>query len=557
MQGLNVPLEEFLRPFFDIGETVCLRVFTDRKDTPFKGLKLECAAGKIESMTDTLKKHNAQNRGIFFVVNYGGHEDSDITRINAQFVECDDASIEEQLKSIDAFQLPPSIIVKTRKSLHTYWLMKNAEIPRFRTIQKALIQQFDGDKTCVNESRVMRLPGFEHRKAEPIIVECVKFNPELLYTQDELVAVLPNVEEAKPAFVEKGKQKGLSLVLKRCDFLKHCQDNAATLPEHDWYAMITNLAVFDGGEQAIHILSQSYPNYNHAETQAKIVHFMDSGTKPMTCRTIAEKGFVCPRMEACGCKAPASLAYKPLSVEELRAELQSCEVKRNPVDDIGTATTFVTDHLYNIEPVVAESFINYEMKDYFGLKAGDMKPLIALHKNIYHQYTQSKETKREQFGDDLPAWYEPTDHGLRFLSGLLADHMAKNVDAFYGAGSYFFYGDGVYHMSEDLLALAKVREFMIPRYASMVAINDTVGQWRMLIHKPVREINCNAFIINVRNGLYNVLDGSFQPHTPAYFGTVQISATYDPDAKCPAFLSFLHSILDLSLIHISEPTRRS
>ncbi|MCE5343197.1 MAG: RepB family DNA primase, partial [Eubacteriales bacterium] len=351
MQGLSVPLEEFLRPFFDVGETVCLRVFADRKDTAFKGLKLECPAGKIEGMTDTLRKHNEQNRGIFFVVNHGGHEDKDITRINAQFVECDTAPVEEQMARIEAFPLPPSIIVKTRKSLHTYWLVKNAEVARFRSIQKALIQRFDGDTACVNESRVLRLPGFLHCKAEPFRVECVKFNPELRYTQDELAAALPAVSEpTKPRTAEKRTQKGLPLVLKRCDFLKHCQEHAATLPEHDWYAMITNLAVFDGGEQAIHALSQSYPNYNHAETQAKIAHFMDSGTKPITCRTIAEKGFVCPRMEACGCKAPASLAYQPLSVEEMRAELQTCPVKRSPVDDISTATTLVTNSLYHVEP---------------------------------------------------------------------------------------------------------------------------------------------------------------------------------------------------------------
>lgn len=74
----------------------------------------------------------------------------------------------------------------------------------------------------------------------------------------------------------------------------------------------------------------------------------------------------------------------------------------------------------------------------------------------------------------------------------------------------------------------------------------------MLIHKPVREIDCNAFIINVRNGLYNVLDGSVRQHTPAYFGTVQISATYAPEAKCPAFLRFLHSILDEAEIRLMQ-----
>jgi putative DNA primase/helicase len=65
----------------------------------------------------------------------------------------------------------------------------------------------------------------------------------------------------------------------------------------------------------------------------------------------------------------------------------------------------------------------------------------------------------------------------------------------------------------------------------------------MLIYKPVREINCNPFIINVKNGLYNVLDDSFKPHTPEYFSTVQLNAAYDQAAECPGFLKFLEGIL--------------
>lgn len=47
IKELNIPMDEFLRPFFDAGETVCLRVFDDKKTGTFKGAKLECKAGKI------------------------------------------------------------------------------------------------------------------------------------------------------------------------------------------------------------------------------------------------------------------------------------------------------------------------------------------------------------------------------------------------------------------------------------------------------------------------------------------------------------------------------
>ena len=45
LKSLNVPIEEFIRPFFDANETVCLRVLDDRKNSAFRGAKLECTAG--------------------------------------------------------------------------------------------------------------------------------------------------------------------------------------------------------------------------------------------------------------------------------------------------------------------------------------------------------------------------------------------------------------------------------------------------------------------------------------------------------------------------------
>ena len=495
-KALNIPLEEFLRPFFDPAEKVCLRIFDDRKTGTFKGAKLEAAAGKIAAVADTLHKHNEKHRGIYFVVNFGGHEDTEITRINAQFMECDELSLEEQLRQIEAFPLEPSLIVKTRKSLHTYWLIKDGDVAAFRRVQKRLAAQFHGDKTCVNESRVLRLPGFYHCKEEPVMVECIHFRPELRYTQTELEATLPVVTDEPAGVVPatvKGTRKGLMLVQRRCAFIQHCRNNAASLSEHDWYAMITNLSVFEGGDQVIHQYSAAYPKYTAAETQDKIDHFLASGTKPMTCRTIAEKGFNCPKLATgeCGCKAPAALCFQALTVEELREALSVQPVGASAVESMAVARDFVKDYLYNIEPVVAATFLEYELREHFGIKTGAAKTLVSYHRELYKEYRQHKETRREAEGAELPDWYEPTERGgLRFISGLLANHLAEQVNAFYGAGSYFRYEGGVYRPSEDLWAAAKVREHMLPRYASMQAINDTVGQWRICyeIHQKAKDI---------------------------------------------------------------------
>ncbi|GHU34892.1 hypothetical protein FACS1894105_02500 [Clostridia bacterium] len=544
MNSINITPAEFLSAFFAPTDTVCLRALADKKPSAFSGQNLECKAYEITTFADTLQKHNAQNRGIFFVVNSGGQNDTEIIRVNAQFVESDSLSFEEQEAQLDAFPLPPSIIVKTAKSLHCYWLVRDADIAKFRTVQRRLVAQFSGDPQCVNKSRVMRLPGFNHCKGEPVMVECVKFSPELVYTQAQLEAILPQVPDElvtmKPP--QNGSRKGLTLARQRCDFLQYCKDNAAVLPEGLWYAMISNLTVFDGGIAAIHALSKPYPGYDYNETNAKIAHFIDSSTKPMTCTKIVESGYNCAKINGiCGCKSPAGLAYKPLTSAELLIVLNSFDKQSTALDNIQIVRGFIQDYLYNIDGITAETLINYEIKSRFDFKANDLKPLISLHRELYKRFCDSKEYKSEVSAHgDIPAWYEITDKGgLRFLPGVLAEHMAVNVRACYSAEQYYLYRDGVYNVSSDLSAKNAVRNFLLTKSVTMPNISDAEGQWRMLIEKPITELNSDPSVINVENGLYNVSTDELSPHTPEYYSSVQLNVSFTPDAVCPKFRQFL------------------
>ena len=110
LNGLNISPAEFLGAFFNPDETICIRVFSDKSGSAFSGQKLECKQGRFDSFVETLHKHNAQDRGIYFVINFGGHEDSEIKRVNAQFMECDDLPLDDQLAKIQAFPLEPSTI---------------------------------------------------------------------------------------------------------------------------------------------------------------------------------------------------------------------------------------------------------------------------------------------------------------------------------------------------------------------------------------------------------------------------------------------------------------
>lgn len=549
MTPLDISPAEFLRAFSDPAYPLNFRVFDDKKRGTFRGASLSCKWDELGPMLETLRKHNAAGRGIFFVVNAGGQTDAEICRINAQFVESDTLSLEDQLAQVQAFPLEPSLIVRTRKSLHVYWLVRDASVADFRPLQKALVARFQGDPACVNESRVMRIPGFYHCKADPVLVECIHFRPDLRYTQAQLAAALPEapVQEAPKQPAKQADRKGLRIACRQCDFLKHCSVDAVTLSEHDWYAMITNLAVFEGGADMIHLLSAKYPGYKRAETEEKIAHFLASGTRPMTCATIAEKGFRCPRHEdgTCTCKAPAAICFQPLDTEALAEFLAEQTVTGDPLRDIQTAQAFVRDYLYNVDPGVAEVFLNYSVKTRFGFKAQEVRALTSAFKEARKNYLRSREAKEAAGGGEpLPAWYVVGAHGnVTFRPGILAEYLKDHVQAFYGGERYYLYKGGVYRPSGDAEARAIVQDHLLPEHTTLNSIVDAEGQWRLKILKSLGEVNCNPYIINLRNGLYNVMDGSFLPHSPEYYSTVQLACSYNPDAACPRFEQYLSEVL--------------
>ena len=537
---MNVTATDVLGALFNPTDTVCFRVFEDKKTGIFQGAKLSCECGKYKSIEETLKNHNAMQRGIFFVVNYGGQDDAAITRINAQFFEMDDGTFEEQQKKVDAFPLPPSMVIKTQKSLHVYYFTDStAKVERFREIQKRLVKHFGGDPMCVNESRVMRLPGFQHCKKEPPVeVTCISFHPERKYTQEQLTSVLPEVEGA-PAERRNGTAKGLEQVCRACDFIKHCRENASSLSEHDWYAMITNLAPFDGGTARIHELSLPYPRYSEADTQRKINHFLESGTKPMTCRTIAEKGFKCPKAGKCPVKSPAALCFHPMEIHVLLEILQELPVTGEPVTDLQTANTFMLDYLYNQDMVTADAMIQSNIRDHFKLPPTFLKSLQTAFKAENKAFRKKLEARKARVLKSLPEWYEVIDAGVRFLPGVLAKALAKNEKVFYAAEQHFRYQGGVYVEMAEMEAQRIVQEQMLIRETKMSQIVDAEKQWRLLVQRDIRELNANPYIINVRNGLYNVLEDTLTEHTPDYFSTVQLDVAYDEAAGCPLFKKFL------------------
>ena len=617
-----------------------IRIFSDKKGTGFKGKNLSFNIKDFQSKSKVLMAHNEANRGIFFVVNSGGNSDRKINKINAQFFECDTLSLEEQLENISKFPLEPSIIVQTKKSLHVYFLIKNGKVEKFRDIQKKLAKHFNGDGSCINESRVMRVPGFYHCKEEPVRVKCIKFNPNLFYTQEDLErelsysesefivnddnyirlesyisnyhsdlqeSTLLNKENISDDYrksisekksegrnnkskeqvlyeseenlhirsednISKNNQlnikntvdeevkseNGLEVVCFKCDFIKHCKKNSKTLSEPLWHGMITNLALFKGGNYRIHELSKGYKTYSEKETEEKISNFLKSGAGPMTCETLRDRGYTCPRYgKTCYGKSPASLAFKPLTVKDIRECIKTLKVSEvSNATNVDTALRFIENYMYNIGLALGKSLIEEDLANH--LKIKNSKDLISFYREVVRNFkkergnkAKSKNKSKPKNSGNLP-WYEEQEKGLKFLPFVLAKHLSETRDVYYGGESFLIYENGVYNISGEKEAGRIIMDYMLPNYCIMASIRDCRDQWDILVSKDFDDFNRNPYLVNVRNGLLDIRDMSFKEHTPSYLSTVQLNVEYNPQVDCPQFKKFLNEVLDCKLIPLVQ-----
>ena len=617
-----------------------IRIFSDKKGTGFKGKNLSFNIKDFQSKSKVLMAHNEANRGIFFVVNSGGNSDSKINKINAQFFECDTLSLEEQLENISKFPLEPSIIVQTKKSLHVYFLIKNGKVEKFRDIQKKLAKHFNGDGSCINESRVMRVPGFYHCKEEPVRVKCIKFNPNLFYTQEDLERELSysesefivnddnyirlesyisnyhsdlqestllskeNISENYRKSISEKKsegrnnkskeqvlyeseenlhirsednisknnqlnikntvdeevksENGLEVVCFKCDFIKHCKKNSKTLSEPLWHGMITNLALFKGGTYRIHELSKGYKTYSEKETEEKISNFLKSDAGPMTCETLRDRGYTCPRYgKTCYGKSPASLAFKPLTVKDIRECIKTLKVSEvSNATNVDTALRFIENYMYNIGVALGKSLIEEDLANH--LKIKNSKDLISFYREVVRNFkkergnkAKSKNKSKPKNSGNLP-WYEEQEKGLKFLPFVLAKHLSETRDVYYGGESFLIYENGVYNISGEKEAGRIIMDYMLPNYCIMASIRDCRDQWDILVSKDFDDFNRNPYLVNVRNGLLDIRDMSFKEHTPSYLSTVQLNVEYNPQVDCPQFKKFLNEVLDCKLIPLVQ-----
>lgn len=151
--------------------------------------------GTLDEHAAELAVLNSKGAGIFVTVNAtdgGGRQASNVTALRAIFVDADDTVL-------PPLALAPSFTVHSARGPHAYWLLAPGEpLERFTDAQTQLARALGTDPTVKDLSRVMRVPGFWHRKGEPLLVT---FEPGTgrRHTIAEVLTAYPAPELPKPS----------------------------------------------------------------------------------------------------------------------------------------------------------------------------------------------------------------------------------------------------------------------------------------------------------------------------------------------------------------------
>lgn len=160
--------------------------------------------GAQAAMLDELARLNEAGAGIFLMVNAGdgrGRTAENVVAVRALFVDLDGAPVQPVLNA----RPTPHLIVETSPGrFSAFWIVRRCKphAERFRAAQAALARKFNGDPKVIDLPRVMRVPGFLHRKGDPFLSHVLlDFNAPPYSARDVVEGIdlrLPPVAPATP-----------------------------------------------------------------------------------------------------------------------------------------------------------------------------------------------------------------------------------------------------------------------------------------------------------------------------------------------------------------------
>lgn len=266
--------------------------------------------GSIAEHWDALAALNEHGHGIFVMVNAGdlkGRTKANVVGLRALFIDDDGKGAQPvvftEVGVAPFTSLAPSWSVESSPGKwHHYFGLKPGEpVDQFTPAQAALAQRFNTDPAVKDISRVMRLPGFFHRKnpSSPFLVRFVQARPERYTIKEVCGAYAPPTATDSPS-----KQTASNVASDRRDRLERARLYVAKVPpaiagqggDKTTFALCCTLARgFDLTDDEVLEVLQSWnlqcePPWGDDELLKKVQNAREYGTEEIGARLRGSSG---------------------------------------------------------------------------------------------------------------------------------------------------------------------------------------------------------------------------------------------------------------------------
>lgn len=217
--------------------------------------------------------------------------------------------LNELIKFCSATNLPRPVLVNSGYGIHAYWLLEEVLdraqwTPLANRLRQLCAEQgLIVDSAVFEPSRILRIPGTPNFKGEePVEVSVLYETTERIpYEAMRKLLGAPEPKEETPDFIPRSMSPMMEALLankvKRfktimlksingegCNQLLHCYQNQNDIEEPLWRAALSITAFCVDREQASHMMSREYADYNPIEVDAKVHNLVTKGG-PHHCAT--------------------------------------------------------------------------------------------------------------------------------------------------------------------------------------------------------------------------------------------------------------------------------
>ena len=196
--------QRFLTLLDETAEVWTFQTFDDLKERKDDALA-RVLHGTLDQHASQLADLNKRGAGVFVTVNETdgkGRKAGNITRIRAVWQEDDGEG--------KPLPLEPHIVVETSPDKHHRYILVDGMTPdQHGAVMRVMVKNYGSDQNAKDVARVMRLPGFDHRKQAPHRGRIVHESGARPYTAAEVLAAfgVSQAASTKTAAVSSGAKE--------------------------------------------------------------------------------------------------------------------------------------------------------------------------------------------------------------------------------------------------------------------------------------------------------------------------------------------------------------